>query len=47
MTKKELDELYNFEYYHKIIEVTSTITGVINVSNLKENIIYKYYKKYW
>lgn len=47
MTKKELDELYNFESHHMMKEVTNVTTGFIYISNLKENIIYKYDKKYW
>lgn len=44
MTKKELDELYNFESHYKIEEITGTKT--INLSKLKENVIYKFSKKW-
>jgi len=44
LSREELDELYNFESHHKIMKITDTKT--INLSKLKENVIYKFSKKW-
>lgn len=47
MTKKELDELYNFESHYKVEDMGIFTWEIINLSGLKENIIYKYSLPKW
>ena len=47
LTKKELDELYNFESFYKIKDMGILSWETINLSSLEENVIYKYSLPKW